>query len=141
MKKQVVIDSSVVVKWFDEKEENSSQAMRILEVFVGGRIEVIIPDLLFYEVGNIFLKKWPTESYKMKKSLDKLWRLPWVLMPLRKSLLDRTLEIADQCKATFYDALFLATAESTGAELVTADLQFLKKTGNFPFAKPLSSFQ
>ncbi|MBI2082007.1 MAG: type II toxin-antitoxin system VapC family toxin [Deltaproteobacteria bacterium] len=140
MKRQIVVDSSVVVKWFDQKEPSASNAIRILEEFIEGKFEIIIPDLLFYEVGNVFLKKWPGESYKMKKGLQKLWRLPWLLMPLRDSLLSRTLEIADQCRITFYDSLFLVVAEYSGVELVTADEKFLKKVGNFSFAKSLERF-
>lgn len=141
MKEQVVVDSSVVVKWFDEKENNVPDAINILEEFVERRLEIIVPDLLFYEVGNVFLKKWPKEPYKMKKSLQKLWHLPWLLMPLRNSLLGRTLEIADQCEITFYDSLFLVTAENSGVELVTADDKFLKKVGKFPFTKSLKNFR
>lgn len=141
MKKEIVVDSSVVVKWFDEKEQNVPHAMRILEAFVERRLEIIVPDLLFYEVGNVFLKKWPGESFKMRKSLQKLWCLPWLLMPLRDSLLGRALELADQCGVTFYDSLFLVTAENSGVELVTADGKFLKKAGKFPFAKSLEGLQ
>jgi len=138
---QLVVDSSVAVKWFDEREENAAVALRLLEVFVDGAIEVIIPDLLFYEVGNVLLKKWPHDPYKVQKGLERLWHLPWLLFPLRDSLLTRTAEIAEQCGITFYDALFLVTAESSDIDLITADEKFLKKVGNFPFAKSLSAFQ
>ena len=141
MKGQLVIDSSVVVKWFDEREQDSGSALRLLEEFIRGDLQLIVPDLLFYEVGNVFLKKWPQEPFKMQKSLKKLWRLPWLLMPLRDSLLNRTLEVADQCGITFYDGLFLVTAENSGVPLVTADEKFLKRVTEFPFAKSLSALQ
>ena len=69
MKDQFVVDSSVVIKWFDETEEESRGALRLLEGFIQGEIQLIVPDLLFYEVGDVFLKKWPGQPHKMRESL------------------------------------------------------------------------
>ncbi|MBN1802548.1 MAG: type II toxin-antitoxin system VapC family toxin [Candidatus Lokiarchaeota archaeon] len=49
--KRVIIDASVVVKWFIE-EEGSEIARTIRDKFVEGKIEFIVPSLLYFEVLN-----------------------------------------------------------------------------------------
>ncbi|MBI1910108.1 MAG: type II toxin-antitoxin system VapC family toxin [Deltaproteobacteria bacterium] len=136
-----VVDSSVVVKWFVKDEPDDSPAQRILQIFRKGDSQFIIPDLLFYEVGNVFLKKWPRDLEKIQRGFLALWRLPWFLIPLRQSLLARSLELAAQYQLTFYDALFVATAERSEAAFITADEKLLKRIKFFPFAHSLSSFE
>ncbi|MBI2501332.1 MAG: type II toxin-antitoxin system VapC family toxin [Deltaproteobacteria bacterium] len=134
---QMVIDCSVAVKWFDQDEERGGRALRLLELFLKGEIEFIIPDLLFYEAGNVFWKKWKGHPEKAEQSLIRLWELPWLLMPLRSSLLTRTAEIANRFQTTYYDSLYLAVAERTEASFVTADKKLLSKIKTLPFAKHL----
>lgn len=46
-----VLDASVVLKWFIE-EEDSVQALRLREEFYTGEREIVVPDLLLFEVAN-----------------------------------------------------------------------------------------
>ena len=137
MKDPVVVDSSVVVKWFIREESDDAPALQLLKSLLEGKRDFIIPDLLFYEVGNVFLKKWSQQLEKMRVSFDRLWHLPWFFMPLRQSLLSRALEMASQYHITFYDALFVATAERAEASLVTADLKLIARIKAFPFVQSL----
>lgn len=52
----LVIDSSVVVKWF-VPEHGSEMADRVLGRYAKGRVSLLAPDLLFAEIGNIIWKK------------------------------------------------------------------------------------
>ena len=52
----LVIDSSVVVKWF-VPEHGSVMADRVLGRYAKGRVSLLAPDLLFAEIGNIIWKK------------------------------------------------------------------------------------
>lgn len=141
MNTPIVVDSSVVVKWFVHDEFKTSPALKLLNIFKEGKRDFVIPDLLFYEVGNVFLKKWPHSLEKIEKAFVHLWHLPWFLIPLRQSLLTRTLEMAAHYGITFYDALFVATAEWAEAAFVTADKKMLSKIKHLPFVQSLEGFE
>ncbi|HEC40443.1 MAG TPA: PIN domain-containing protein, partial [bacterium] len=48
---EIVIDANVVVKWFIE-ENDSDKARFLRDKFIEGKIELIIPTLLYFEVLN-----------------------------------------------------------------------------------------
>ncbi len=52
----LVVDSSVVIKWF-VPEPYSTEARRILKTYQTGSLTLLAPDLLSAEVGNIVWKK------------------------------------------------------------------------------------
>ena len=47
----VVLDASVVIKWFSD-EEHTERALEIRTWYVDNRISVYVPDLLVYELSN-----------------------------------------------------------------------------------------
>jgi predicted nucleic acid-binding protein len=49
---QVVVDSSVVIKWF-VGEPYSAEAGRILTQYQNGGLSLLAPDLIYAELGNI----------------------------------------------------------------------------------------
>jgi len=49
--KKVVLDASVVAKWY-LKEKYSEQALKIRDDYISGRITIAVPSLLDYEVLN-----------------------------------------------------------------------------------------
>ena len=44
-----ILDASVILKWF-VSEEDSDQALKIREKFYNGATEIVVPDLLLFEV-------------------------------------------------------------------------------------------
>ena len=52
---KIVLDASVVAKWFIE-EEDTEKAIEIRDKFVQGEIEVLVHSLLIYEIGNVFFE-------------------------------------------------------------------------------------
>ena len=52
----VVLDASVVIKWFHE-EAGTDKAEIIQEQIACGEIRAIVPPLLFYEVANVLTLK------------------------------------------------------------------------------------
>ena len=63
-----VVDTSVVFKWYRQPgdEDYVSQAVSILERHLHGDVEIHVPDLLFYELGNILRFK---ETFVSKDAL------------------------------------------------------------------------
>jgi predicted nucleic acid-binding protein len=46
-----VLDPSVVLKWF-VNEADSGQALKLREEFYAGEREIVVPDLLLFEIAN-----------------------------------------------------------------------------------------
>lgn len=111
-----VIDASVAAKWI-APEPDSPLAEALLDD------ELIVPDLLFAEVGNILWKK------QMRGELDAAaTRLGtrWLLQaPLlvhdSASLLADALELALRLRHPAYDCFYVALALRVDALLITAD--------------------
>jgi predicted nucleic acid-binding protein len=52
----LVVDSSVAVKWFIE-EDHSTEAQRVYDQYAAGRFRLLAPDSICVEVGNVVWKK------------------------------------------------------------------------------------
>ena len=53
--KRIVLDASVILKWFIE-EEDSDRALKIRDLYVQGKIGLSLPVLVLFELGNTLLK-------------------------------------------------------------------------------------
>jgi predicted nucleic acid-binding protein len=123
----IVIDSSVVIKWFDA-EPYAAEAERILVAYEQGTLTLLAPDLLLAEVGNILWKKqtlmhrWtPTEA---EEALAKFQALTFTLTPT-SVLLNDAYQLAVTHQRTVYDALYLALSLREQCPFVTADERFV----------------
>lgn len=127
MPKLVVVDSSVAVKWCSGlKEEKLDKANRIFLDGAAGKIEIYLPELAKYEVGNALMNKG-LEPSLAKASLDPLYIPPLKFVALDEGLADLTMDIALQAKITYYDASFLALAQKLKAVLITDNPKHQKK--------------
>ncbi len=118
--REIVLDSSVVVKWFST-ETKSVEALKFLDSYIQGSIELTIPEVLFCEVGNALRYKPDYDTQKWKIALAQLFNLRMKVTHLTEDLIMRTGEIAYDGKVTFYDALPVAIAEHKKTVCVTAD--------------------
>jgi predicted nucleic acid-binding protein len=117
---EIVLDSSVVVKWFS-KEGKSVEALAILDSYVHGEIELTASEILFCEVGNALRYKPDYDSDKLTDALLQLFSLHMKVTHLTEGLMKRAGEIAYDAKVTLYDALPVAIAEHKKAVCITAD--------------------
>ena len=127
MNNQVVIDSSVAVKWTTSfKEELLPQSDVILKDAQQGNLSLVAPELLKYEVGNAILHKG-LESSQTKASLISLYGLPLKYVPETSEQADETLEIAQSLNITYYDAAFITLAAMLNCPLITANPKHQQK--------------
>jgi predicted nucleic acid-binding protein len=114
----VVVDSSVVLKWF-VPEKHSDRAASLLD----GSFELAAPDLLVPECGNILWKKIVRKELSAQEGrtiLRALVRAPVAIIGSR-DLIEASLEIAVGFGRTIYDGLFVALAVARECRLITAD--------------------
>ena len=132
--REIVLDSSVVVKWFST-ESKSVEALKLLDSFLQGTVELTISEILISEIGNALRYKPDYDIQKWKTALTQLFNLHMNLTHLTENLTSRTGEIAHEGKVTFYDALPVAIAENRKTICITADeaTQYKKlKPKDFP---------
>lgn len=115
---RVVVDASVAVKWFFP-EAGSQGALRLLE----GEPDLLAPDLIRAEVGNVLWKKWRRSEIEEQEAgliLRDFKRLPLQICS-SEPLTEAAWELAHTLERSFYDSLYLALAILAECPLVTAD--------------------
>lgn len=115
------VDASVVVKW-SVSEELVANATLLL----AHRLDLHAPDLVIVEFANACWKKFRMGQLPdVTQHLAAMERLPTrITLHSLGSLALRGAEIALALDHPVYDCLYLACAEGTGSQLVTADRRF-----------------
>ena len=119
-----VIDSSIVVKWFSH-EEGSEEALQLRDEHILGKIVLVAPELIFWEVINALRYK-NNDEQKLVLVNKILWETQFHIEKINDFLLNKIISVALKYKLSFYDATYLALAVSNGCPLVTADKELLK---------------
>lgn len=118
----VVVDSSVVFKWFCSEDESSvDEALALYRDHLSGRVTLIAPAHLPAEVLNALACRTKVTAAELVTAAEGLAESELVHPAWDRDLLSEAAEIARRHKLTFYDALFPALAIQLGCTLVTAD--------------------
>lgn len=122
---EVVVDASVVVKWFVE-EEFEKEALMLRDAYVEGTIRLSAPSLMPLEVMNGLQVANNNEQFltEARESLTQYGiRL---FLPLGPYLSD-TIKVATRSSVSTYDASYVALAELLASRLYTADMELIKR--------------
>lgn len=119
-KRHYVVDASIAVKWFC-LEEGSSAARDILEKGQGGKIRLLAPSLLLYEVGNALGRGKRLEGKDVIDALNLLLRSCIEFVDLDRSMIEEAAGFMEKYVLTFYDASYAAIAYERGAVLISAN--------------------
>jgi predicted nucleic acid-binding protein len=139
MAPKIVVDSSVLIKWFKTRHEDHLAEARALLVEVERHpLEVHVPALLLYEVGNILLLKSRLGRAALEDTLDHLEALPFTVAPPATPLLKRAARLGRDYGLTFYDASFLALAVELDCPYITADRRLFERVHALPRVRHLS---
>jgi predicted nucleic acid-binding protein len=139
MASKIVIDTSVLIKWFKTRNEDLlREAEDLLEKIEAKHVEVHVPALLLYEMGNILLLKTRLGPAALDEALERLERLPFVVAPPALPLLRRAARLGHRLRLTFYDSSFLALAIELDCPFVTADRQLFERSRSLDGVRHLS---
>ena len=134
----IVLDASVAVKWFNEKNEDYVKtALEIQNQKISGDLDIIVPDLFFLEILNAFQTRsgfGPEDIFIIQQSLHKL-NLKIVYPD--NVILENTVRIASDNDLTIYDSLYIVVAKVYGAPLYTEDKKILSCRSKYIFIKHL----
>lgn len=90
----LVLDTSVIVKWFRQGEVLADHALMLRDAYQDGRVRIIIPSLLAYELANVLRYKSDLSTEQVQSALQSLFdmRLDWVLPS--SAVMNRAIAIA-----------------------------------------------
>ena len=122
----VVLDASVVVKWFHSEGERHLDAARSLRAeFEAGELLVFAPPLLRFELVNVAGRRWGWAE-------SALVELALALQELGFEYVEPDLERVAIWTArglTAYDAAYVAVAEENALRLITDDELIVEVAG------------
>lgn len=138
---KIVLDASIGVKWFRyENESNTDLANKLLQQQFQNEIEIIVPDLFFFEIINTLLSKKYLNVDDIYSASESLHLMNMKVIFSNKKIIDTSINIADRTKLTFYDSLYISVAISEHALLLTEDKEILKYSDKFKFIRSLDKF-
>lgn len=120
----LVVDTSVFIKWLNQDNEKHVEHVdKILEEVSAGQTEIIVPELLKYELGNVLLKGKQLTPNQAYISLGTAYSLPVTFVTESEQQAKETYTLAYDLNVTYYDASFMSLARQHNATLVTENIK------------------
>ncbi len=121
----LVVDASVVVKWFFHDtaiEEHAEHALSVLQSVRAGTVEILQPPHWLAEVAAVIARLAPGVADEAIDVLDAM-ELPAVA---DASVYKRAASLAATLRQHVFDTLYHAVALEHGAELISADRRYYR---------------
>ena len=122
----VTPDASVLLKWVlpGDDEQDTDAALALRDEAVAGTLELVVPQLWIYEVGNTLARRFPDDADELLASL--------VDFGLTEARLDtdwrtRAVSLSVKYGVAFYDAAYHAVALGLDGVFVTADERYVRR--------------
>lgn len=121
--RRYVVDASIGVKWFSPEEKGSKTARSILLAVREKKIQVFVPALFFYEVGNALSRGKRFSPPQVNEALFTLFRTELQVLDLDPGRIERSTYLMGKYDLTFYDAVYGAIAWEVQGPLYSADIR------------------
>jgi len=127
-KKEVyVVDSSVIFKWFYVKDENDVDIAKLIyRKALSRNFYLISPELLVYELLNIFRYKTDFSKDRIEEIVKKIFYIQIIGQLDYKTYLN-SYSISQEINESIYDCIYIAMSEKYRASLITADEKLCSK--------------
>lgn len=130
-----VPDASVILKWAIglESELDREKAIHILDAWVDNNIEIVLPELWVFEVGNVLGRMVPDSALE---KMETLLEFRFKTKELDKETCKSIFKLMKDLSVSFYDASYHALAQRMGGVFITADDKYYQKArtrGNIEF--------
>lgn len=124
----VVPDASVILKWVDRLpgEGDRDRADSLLDAWLDGKLEIVLPGLWAYEVGNVLGQNAPSQAGEI---LQELLAYRFEEEELGREVCRAAFDLMKKYRVTFYDAVYHAVAQFRGGIFITADEAYFRKAG------------
>ncbi len=125
-KETLVLDASVIVKWYFE-EEGSEQSNKIKELYRNHIIDIIVPDLLYFEFINAVRFNKDLTNREKNRIVKNLFNINLETIALGGSDFVDALNYAEKYDTTIYDTAYYILAMKLNCKYITADQDFYHK--------------
>src|SRR3989338_1693755 len=129
----VVLDASVILKWFIPEKDRES-ALRFRDAHAQAREQVIVPLLLFYEIANVIRYRKQLPDQELISVFDILNSLEITALPPSFAEIGEAALYARQKNISVYDAVYVVLAGRLGCNFITADKRLAVSVAE-PFVK------
>lgn len=132
--RELVLDASVIAKWFKSAgERHHLEARQLRDEFEAGMLNVVVPRLLNLELLNVAGRRWGWPADRLARLATSLERIGFDY---------REPDLADVARwvgrgLTAYDGAYAAIASTADLRLVTDDEQLARIASNL--SQPLAS--
>ena len=123
---KVVLDAPVAVKWYNE-EDYSKKALLIRDDYTSGKVDLVEPYLLIYEVGNALRYNPEFGQSDVESATRNLLDMQMDLREINVEQIPILLNFAYMYGITFYDATYVALSSYEDIKFYTADDKLLAK--------------
>ena len=137
-KKAIVVDASVVTRWY-LNEEWTEYALDLRSDYQKGKLRLVAPYLIYYEVGNALRFSSDLTQADIIEALTAFLKTQMNIIYFDEELIGKITEIAFLNNITIYDSTYCAIAEEYGYKLITGDEKLRKKV-NKPYFLSLKSY-
>jgi len=123
----IVPDASVILKWVLQREDepDSQQALALLRAFLAEQIDIRLPTLWRYEVGNILGIR---QSQLASEAMDTLLAYEFPEEALHRTYCLAVLAVMNEIKGvSFYDASYHVLAIRSNGVYLTADPDYERR--------------
>jgi predicted nucleic acid-binding protein len=123
----IVLDAPVVLKWIFDDEDGRERAARLKDAHVSGHEIVSVPDLLFYEIGNVLATKTRLSEAAIAEAFSLLWDFSLERFDLGLEEFQGGLHLSRKYKIALYDAAYVELSRRLKCTFVTADKKLYEK--------------
>ena len=122
----VVPDASVVLKWVDRLpgEKDRERADALLDAWLSGRLDIVVPRLWAFEVANVLGREDPSRA---GMTMEELLGYRFEEADSTPELCRTAFGLMKDFRVTFYDAVYHAVALLRKGVFVTADETYCRK--------------
>ena len=134
----VLLDSSVVLKWFRKDEIWREAALKLREAYFAGHMVIFVPDLLIYEIANVLRYKPDLTQLQVQEALTSLYDMQISMVEISQGVIMEAIQIAYFHAITVYDATFIAMAKYLKVPFITADEKLIQDLIKIPYVHHIS---
>lgn len=123
----IVLDASVVLKWIFDDEDGGKRAARFKDDHAAGQEIIAVPDLLFYEIGNVLTTKTRLSEEAVTEAFALLWDFQLERFDFGLEEFLGGVALSRKHKITLYDAAYMELSWRLKCRFVTADKKLYEK--------------
>lgn len=137
----VVVDASVVYKWITEEDANTdSPALNLLNQLMEAKEDVLIPDIMLYELANVLSTKTNLTLGEVEQAWIFFESINLRITTPTLQFIRKSIKFSRKYHVSVYDASYAVLALEAKCSLFTADNKFVKRT-SLPFIKSIDRYQ